>query len=320
MIPNLTGAYFSNGLVQPPTSSHHSSQIGPFGPFFPSFLASKCFDDLDGSLVNDHFWYLKKNIENWGHQTGPLFVAFFSAQASILHPAIGVKRLRECGETDRDQHLGPKNPSGVEDHLLGGSYPRWSGRMKNSYLPYIMEGAGCHLQYEFPFWFQGDFDKLNHGMMGEMVTATWLGWCFFSNIFLNVYPENWEKWSKFDEHIFSDGLKSPTRFDLKWSDHWMNPLIRQRKVYWWMTKWNFKDLNMVDLQFFLRVRIGSGTSMSWPLPLEIPGFGCSKSLGGNPGTMASWKGINVKHVTKKHEDLHPKWGQPKITQDEYIYI
>ena len=41
--------------------------------------------------------------------------------------------------------------------------------------------------------------------------------------------------------IFSDGLKLPTSFDLKWSDHWMNPLIRQRKVYWWMTKWNFKD-------------------------------------------------------------------------------
>ena len=64
MIPNLTGAYFSNGLVQPPTSSHHSSQIGPFGPFLPSFLASKCFDDLDGSLSTIIFDTLKKNIEN----------------------------------------------------------------------------------------------------------------------------------------------------------------------------------------------------------------------------------------------------------------
>ena len=213
-----------------------------------------------------------------------------------------------------------EKPIGVEDHLLGGWIPGEAWDEK--FVPPIYHGRSwVYLQYEFPFWFQGDFDKLNHGMMGRngTVTATWLGWCFFSNIFLNVYPENWEKWSKFDEHIFSDGLKSQTRFDLKWSDHWMNPLIRQRKVYWWMTKWNFKDLNMVDLQFFLRVRIGSGTSVSWPLPLEIPGFGCSKSLGGNPGTMASWKGINVKHVTKKHEDLHPKWGQPKITQDEYIY-
>ena len=42
-----------------------------------------------------------------------------------------------------------------------------------------------YLQYEFPFFdFRGDFEKLNHGMMGEMVRATWLGWWQLTYFFM----------------------------------------------------------------------------------------------------------------------------------------
>jgi len=64
--------------------------------------------------------------------------------------------------------------------------------MKNSYLPIIMEGAGVYLQYEFPFFdFRGDFEKLNHGMMGEMVRATWLGWWQLTYFFMYT-PKIWK--------------------------------------------------------------------------------------------------------------------------------
>ena len=73
------------------------------------------------------------------------------------------------------------------------------------------------------FWIDGGVDMISY----RMILFGWW-WNFKDFCWINFYPDPWQKWSNFDEHIFfSNGLvQATTRFLLGGSESWRSTTKR----------------------------------------------------------------------------------------------
>ena len=161
-------------------------------------------------------------------------------------------RLREFGENGPAPRS--ETPSGVERSSHGGSSQ--VNRTDEKFVPPHNHGRSWRVSpiWVSFFWFQGWFwetEPWNDGRNGKSHMARVVA----THIFFYVYPENWEKWSNLTSIFFRwVEITNQVRFKVEWSlDESIR--LRQRKVYWWMTKWNFKDSNMVEPKWPLFLKV-----------------------------------------------------------------